>query len=215
MRVKVIAPEVYQWTKGETIALAVPACAKCHGEGLIQRFGRGPFGTVELRRSLPCECVCRRIFRICLGRYREVQVSRGLSASTWALRSSPVNRSYSLPREEFCADFALVARRILNDADWRLFRAYHLERTNWAVCMAATGFEKRMFFYTVWKIEKTLGRIFRELQPYPLYPLADYFSAPFRATVTDAPTQSRDRRERTGNAVLPRHKRKGVFPAAA
>ena len=36
------------------------------------------------------------------------------------------------------------------------------------------------FFHAVYRIEQKLGRMFRELQPYPLFPLDDYFNGPSR-----------------------------------
>ena len=36
--------------------------------------------------------------------------------------------------------------------------------------------DRGLFFHAVYRIEQTLGRTFRELQPYGLYPLDEYFS---------------------------------------
>ena len=36
------------------------------------------------------------------------------------------------------------------------------------------------FFHAVYRIEQKLGRIFRELEPYPLFPVDDYFHGPAR-----------------------------------
>jgi len=45
-----------EWTRSETLALAMHNCAQCHGSGL--RLARK--GTLS-----PCNCVMRAIFRIC------------------------------------------------------------------------------------------------------------------------------------------------------
>ncbi|MGA2773687.1 MAG: hypothetical protein ABSG26_23035 [Bryobacteraceae bacterium] len=36
------------------------------------------------------------------------------------------------------------------------------------------------FFHAVYRIEQRLGRIFAELQPYPLFPLNEYFGGMIR-----------------------------------
>jgi hypothetical protein len=36
------------------------------------------------------------------------------------------------------------------------------------------------FFHAVYRIEQKLGKVFRELEPYPLFPLSDYFNGPSR-----------------------------------
>jgi len=35
--------------------------------------------------------------------------------------------------------------------------------------------DRGTFFHSVYRIEQRLGRVFRELQPYGLYPLDEYF----------------------------------------
>jgi hypothetical protein len=42
------------------------------------------------------------------------------------------------------------------------------------------GMNRGNFFHAVYRIEQKLGRVFRELQPYPLFPLDDYFNGPSR-----------------------------------
>jgi hypothetical protein len=36
------------------------------------------------------------------------------------------------------------------------------------------------FFHSVYRIQQKLGRVFRELQPYALYPLDEYFGGSVR-----------------------------------
>jgi hypothetical protein len=36
------------------------------------------------------------------------------------------------------------------------------------------------FFHAVYRIEQRLGRMFRELEPYSLFPLDEYFNGPSR-----------------------------------
>ena len=54
------------------------------------------------------------------------------------------------------------------------------------------------FFHSVYRIEQRLGRMFRELQPYLLFPLDDYFHGPSRMAPAFAATTERS------SAVHPR-----------
>ena len=48
--------------------------------------------------------------------------------------------------------------------------------------------EKGVFFHAVYRIQQKLGRAFRELKPYPLFPLDEYFGAVVRK---ELPEESR------------------------
>jgi hypothetical protein len=37
--------------------------------------------------------------------------------------------------------------------------------------------ERGDFFHAVYRIERKLGKIFADLEPYPLYPLPEYFNS--------------------------------------
>jgi hypothetical protein len=78
--------------------------------------------------------------------------------------------------EEFIADFLLVSKRALSSAENQLFRFHFLLSADWHLCCRRLNLEKGVFFHAVYRIEQKLGRIFRELQPYPLYPLDEYFN---------------------------------------
>ena len=74
------------------------------------------------------------------------------------------------------ADFLLVAKRTLNRAEHRLFRFHYLLGADWRLCCARLNVEKGQFFHAVYRVEQKLGRVLRELQPYPLYPVDEYFN---------------------------------------
>ena len=74
------------------------------------------------------------------------------------------------------ADFVLIAKRALNPPEHRLFRYHFLLGADWRLCCQQLKVEKGQFFHAVYRIEQKLGRLFRELQPYPLYPLDEYFN---------------------------------------
>ena len=54
--------------------------------------------------------------------------------------------------------------------------------------------ERGDFFHAVYRIERKLGRIFAELEPYPLYPLPEYFNSVVRKTVSTQPGRAFARR---------------------
>ena len=78
--------------------------------------------------------------------------------------------------EEFVADFLLTTKRTLNRAEHQLFRFHYLLGADWRLCCKRLKVEKGPFFHAVYRVEQKLGRVFRELQPYPLYPLDEYFN---------------------------------------
>ena len=82
--------------------------------------------------------------------------------------------------EEYIADFTLIARRHLTEEEHRLFRYHFLLGADWKLCSRKLGMERGNFFHAVYRIEQKLGRVFRELEPYALYPLDDYFHGALR-----------------------------------
>jgi hypothetical protein len=163
-----------EWTRSETLALAMPNCTQCHGSGL--RF------TKKGTAAAPCNCVLRSIFRICCDRFRrcvtqERHLSR-ISLEPHAGRQRP--SSWGRKDEEYIADFCLVAKRVLDDFEYRMFRYHFLLGADWKLCTRALGIDRGNFFHAVYRIEQKLGRVFRELEPYPLFPLDEYFHGPSR-----------------------------------
>ncbi len=76
------------------------------------------------------------------------------------------------------ADFCLVAKRSLDEADYRLFRYHFLLGADWKLCCRYLHLDRGLFFHQLYRIEQKLGRIFAELEPFSLYPLEDYFNNP-------------------------------------
>lgn len=151
---------------GQYIALALVGCAHCKGLGTS---GQGA-----------CICVDRSVFRIVLAKFRQCATGghlvRPLNIDG---TSGPQGRKVSNGRknEEFCADVWLVAKRTLtNPTEWAVFRFFHLLGADWKLCGGRRlGMDKGAFFHVVYRVEQKLGRVFRELQPYPLYPIDEYF----------------------------------------
>ena len=97
-----------EWTRSETLALAMHNCTQCHGCGLRLRNTGG---------WTPCNCVLRAMFRICYDRFRrcteeERHVSR-VSVEPPSGNHRPM--SFGRKHEEYMADFCLVSRRNLTE----------------------------------------------------------------------------------------------------
>ena len=75
------------------------------------------------------------------------------------------------------ADFCLVSRRELDDFEYKIFRFHHLLGADWRLCCRQLKMERGDFFHAVYRIERKLGKAFAELEPYPLYPLPEYFNS--------------------------------------
>lgn len=82
--------------------------------------------------------------------------------------------------EEYVADFCLVSRRALDDEEYRLFRSHFLLGADWRLCCTRLSMNRGNFFHAVYRIQQKLGRAFRELEPYALFPLDEYFHGGIR-----------------------------------
>ncbi len=160
-----------KWTRSEALALATPNCAICRGLGL--RKGR---------EEAPCNCIFRTIFRLCYDRFRRCSTSERY-VSRISLEANPGGSRkavWSRKNEEYIADFCLVTRRVLNDSEYRLFKYHFLLGADWRMCCRKLGMDRGNFFHEVYRIQQRLGRVYRELQPYGLYPLDEYFGGTTR-----------------------------------
>lgn len=122
------------------------------------------------------------MFRICYDRFmRCAEEERHVShISVEPPSGSHRPMSFGRKHEEYMADFCLVSRRSLTEAEHRLFRYHFLLGADWTLCARKLSMSRGNFFHAVYRIEQKLGRVFRELQPYPLFPLDDYFNGPSR-----------------------------------
>jgi hypothetical protein len=84
---------------------------------------------------------------------------------------------WSRKDEEYIADFTLVSKRTLTDAEYRLFKFHFLLGADWKLCCWKLKMDRGNFFHAVYRIQQKLGKVFRELQPYGLYPLDEYFGS--------------------------------------
>jgi hypothetical protein len=166
-----------EWTRSDTLALATPHCAYCHGLGL--RDGRD-------NRPEPCNCVLREIFRACYKRFRMcVNQDKYISQSRLELVFGASTRfNWGRKDEEYMADFCLITRRTLNDAEYRVFKYHFLLGADWQLCCRKLNIDRGTFFHVVYRLEEKLGRVYRELKPYGIYPLEAYFEETTREAVT-------------------------------
>jgi hypothetical protein len=93
------------------------------------------------------------------------------------------NVTWGRKDEEFIADFCLVSRRTLDEGEYRIFKFVFLLGADWKLCARRLKMDRGSFFHAVYRIEQKLGRTFRDLQPYGLYPLDMYFHGPRRTPV--------------------------------
>lgn len=158
-----------EWTHSDTIALAAEDCSRCHGYGIREMERGGP---------RPCACVFRAIFRICLSKFQQC-ATRERHLTPVILEPTPKGGrriTWGRKNEEFIADFLLVAQRNLDPFEHRLFRYHYLLGANWSLCARRLGVDRGVFFHAVYRIQEKLGRTFRELRPYALFPIDEYFN---------------------------------------
>jgi hypothetical protein len=168
-----------EWTRSDTIALANHACTQCHGLGL--RLGRKG-------KMNPCNCVLRAIFRACYARFRHCATKEKYMSriSLEFIPGRERNFSWGRKDEEYMADFVLVSRRTLSEFDYNIFRYHFLLGADWKLCCRRMQIDRGTFFHAVYRVQQELGRVFRELEPYGLFPLDEYFHGSVRAAPVKA-----------------------------
>lgn len=158
-----------EWSHSETIALAKLKCVHCQGDGLRRTTRKGP--------PQPCHCVLRGIFRACFARFRHcVGKEKFMSKVTIENTDGPVSmRIWSRKDEDYIADFYLVSKRSLDPKEFQIFKFHFLLGADWKMCCRRLNMDRGLFFHAVYRIQQKLGRVYRELQPYALFPLDEYF----------------------------------------
>lgn len=160
------------WTQSNTLALAQQSCVYCYGLGML-----------ESSKPKPCNCVLRAVFRACYNRFRSCAYAPTMATAHWEHDGRPKDsrfaRTYGFRREEFIADFILVARRALgavrNSLSWQLFKYHFLLGADWKLCCRKLGMDRGDFFHEVYRVQQKVGRALFEVKPYALFPLDEYF----------------------------------------
>jgi hypothetical protein len=172
-----------QWNRSNSIGMSRVACLRCGGAGVR---------TVRKIKEAPCNCVFRAVFRACFNRYREC-VEIGKYSSSVSLEFSQGKdggRTYGRKIEEYMADVCLVAKRTLDEDEHKAFRFFFLLGADWKLCCRRMNLDRGNFFHMVYRVEEKLGRAFAELEPYALFPLADYFAGTVRRGPKAQPTMA-------------------------
>lgn len=152
---------------GDALAMALASCTRCHGYGM--RSSRGHGMTV-------CECVHRHIFRASLARYR-IESDRMGEASSWRIEQVAHAFSHGNKSAEYCADFGMLARRTLDDAQYRIFVRHIVAKLPWYRCCTVAGANAKKYFYdSVYRIHRLMGIALAEAG---MYPFARYFGGHF------------------------------------
>lgn len=191
------------WSRSDTLALAYHQCTNCNGIGL--KMGRQ--GGI-----IPCNCVLRAIFRVCYNHYRDLMLQeRHMSRASLDFDANrQANVVWGRRDEEYIADFYLVTKRTLDEEEWRLFRFRYVLGGDWKLCCKRLGMDRGSFFHAVYRIEQKLGRIYRDLEPYALFPLDEYFYGTVRAKVPCY--EGKPTPEEVAEASEKQHEAKKVVP---
>ncbi len=165
-----------QWNRSEAIGTSQMTCVHCQGVGLRQ-FSRKRKGSPK-----PCNCSLRGIFRACLLKFREcAEKPKHMSRATLGDSSGTEGyRIWGRKNEEYMADFYLLSKRTLDEADFRIFKFHFLLGADWKLCCRRLNMERGNFFHAVYRIQQQLGRAFRETQPFALFPTDEYFGGAVR-----------------------------------
>ena len=164
-----------RWDRSETIGLAKVYCTSCRGTGLRP----------NMKKQSPCKCVLRAIFRACYARFRRCVEKEKFMSSVATLvfcHGAENKRTYGRLDEEYIADFCQVSRRNLGRLDYKIFRNFFLLGADWRLCCRQMNCDRGDFFHAVYRIQETLGRIYREMEPYSLFPLDEYFGGKVQKT---------------------------------
>lgn len=165
-----------QWNRSNTLGLAKNSCSFCHGHGMRVQY--------KIKQS-PCSCVFRSVFRVCLRRFRECAISESYTATvSWDYYAAGGRRVMGRKKEEYMADFCLIAQRTLGEFEYRVLRFYFLLGADWKLASRRLGLDRGSFFHVVYRIEEKLGRALAETEPYALFPLNDYFGGAIRPVQT-------------------------------
>lgn len=137
------------------------------------------------------------IFDVCHGRYRSLR--EFLKGRLAAVNLDTPSDSYHwrpdrARAEEFCADYEMIADRVLSRPDWKgrrkLFRVYFLRNCEYHRAVTLTGVSEGTFDYWLNEVKKTLGRAFDRAG---LFPPGAYFRRRDIARVTPPPDERENR----------------------
>src|SRR5262245_56728833 len=157
-----------KWDRSNVLGLAKVACKICKGNGM--RINGQP------GKETPCYCVFRAVFRTCYKRFRECNMASRSVTITLGRARGPIGKDiFSRKWEGFMADFCLIARRVLSEEEHRIFRHHFLLGADWRLCVRMLKMDRGNFFHMLYRIQQKAGRAFAETEPFPIFPVTDYF----------------------------------------
>ena len=176
--------------RSSLMMLAYPTCARCNGTGM---------DACDI-----CACVNRGVFRAVLNKALECAAgAHHLRPRSIEAISGPRGKAtYGSKPSEYLCEVHLIGKRALTADEWDVFRFHHLLGADWKLCCQRLSMTRGNFFHACYRIEETLGRVFRELKPYPLYPLDEYFQ-PVTRTVDARPFPIPHERHPNGAPLCP------------
>ena len=158
------------WRPIDVMGLADVSCTFCTGSGFRER--KHLFTLAD-----PCICVLRSIFRQCHRKFLQCQYMPKVRIGSFRQSRAAVGKRFSsMKREEFRADFSLIARRVLTDVEGTLFAEYYLRGADVGERCRILGTEGQKCVASFDEIEEKCGRAFRETRPYSLFPISEYFA---------------------------------------
>lgn len=193
-----------EWNRSNAIGLALASCTFCEGHGMVELIR----GAAEK----PCDCVFRAIFRACYRRFRDCVLfgSQSGTVSVECTHGPQGRHSYGRKREEYAADFLLVTRRVLTEDEYKLFRYTYLLGASWQLCAPRLGLDRGNFFHVLYRMQAKLGREYSGMEPYPLYPLDEYFGGQVRAKRIEPMTRRAKSLRENLEPRVPMVERRGV-----
>lgn len=182
----------FEWNTSLTLAVSSEECPLCEGNGMRWIRSRYP----GRGRWRPCRCALLGVFRCCYERWLQIESGDQISQVQYGIRAdTAAYAGYSMPDLEYSADFVLLAKRHLTNATERaIFQLHFMEERDWRDCCRRLDMERGAFYHAVYRIEQRMGRVYAETQPYPLFPMENYFAGVRRkpgTSLTPTPLQIR------------------------
>lgn len=111
-------------------------------------------------------------------------------------------RVWTRKDEDYVADFTLVSKRTLDAEEYKIFKFHFLLGADWRLCCRQMKLERGDFFHSIYRIQQKLGLVFRELEPFALFPLDAYFGGTIRKNLPGP----------NSNVVMMPKRRRGLRP---
>ena len=200
-----VRPEEFGRARGwDALALGMASetCKYCLGQGFLGKYGakrvchcvyRAAFRGV-LNRWRFTEAYDGASFRVCEFRADLWLVSRRELVGKATVRWEQAKQAETKAAAEYWRCRSAAAGLVWQEAiretraaeeakdeggvEWWLFSNYHLGGMGSDRCARQLGLSRGNFFHLVYRVERELGKVFGELEPYALYPVYAYMESP-------------------------------------